>query len=221
MDGTPPMERTLAQPWRTTRSRGAEAESLNPWAALADGQLVAQTLSGRPDAYGELVRRHQAAVYNVAFRLVGERQDALDAAQETFVRAYINLASYRPGTRFASWLLAITVHWCVDQRRRQACRARYAALPERRDGREADRPDGADGPETLALVAERRRAVGAWVGVLPADQRQVLHLYYAQELSYVEIAETLGQPISTIRMRLHRARQRLARAGHPEYARAE
>jgi RNA polymerase sigma-70 factor (ECF subfamily) len=189
--------------------------------ALDDDVLVTRAVAGDTAAFAVLVERYRRQVYALALRHLGDATEADDAAQETFVRAYVNLASYRPGTKFASWLLAITVHWCVDQRRRQACRARYAAPPERHDGREADRPDAADGPETLALAAERRRAVGAWVGTLPADQRQVLHLYYSQQLSYVEIAAALGQPISTIRMRLHRARQRLARAGHPEYAGAE
>lgn len=186
--------------------------------ALDDDVLVVRAVAGDTDAFAVLVERYRRQVYALAFRRLGDATEADDAAQETFVRAYVHLASYRPGTRFASWLLAITVHWCVDQQRRQACRARHATPPGRHDGSETDR---ADGPEALALAAEKRRAVGAWVGTLPADQRQVLHLYYSQELSYDEIAATLGQPISTIRMRLHRARQRLARAGHPEYAYAE
>jgi RNA polymerase sigma-70 factor (ECF subfamily) len=186
--------------------------------ALDDDVLVMRAVAGDTDAFAVLVERYRRQVYALALRRLGDATEADDAAQETFVRAYVHLASYRPGTRFASWLLAITVHWCVDQQRRQACRARRAAPPGRHDASETDRTDG---PEALALADERRRAVGAWVGTLPADQRQVLHLYYSQELSYGEIATTLGQPISTIRMRLHRARQRLARAGHPEYARAE
>jgi RNA polymerase sigma-70 factor (ECF subfamily) len=188
---------------------------------LDDDILVARAVAGDKAAFAMLVERYRRQVSALAFRYLGDATEADDAAQETFVRAYVNLATYRPGTKFASWLLAITVHWCVDQRRRQACRARHAAASARLDGREAQHADAAEGPEMLALAAERQRAIGAWVGTLPADQRQVLHLYYSQELSYGEIATELGQPISTIRMRLHRARQRLARAGHPEYARAE
>ena len=77
---------------------------MESWAALADRELVALTLRGRPDAYGELVRRHQSAVYNVVYRLIGDRQDALDLAQDTFVRAYRALGSFdtAPQPRCAS-----------------------------------------------------------------------------------------------------------------------
>jgi len=67
---------------------------MESWAALADRQLITLVLRGRADAYGELVRRYQASVYNAAYRLVGERQEALDLAQETFVRAYGALAMW-------------------------------------------------------------------------------------------------------------------------------
>jgi RNA polymerase sigma-70 factor, ECF subfamily len=180
-----------------------------------DEALVARAVAGDTAAFATLVERYSRRVHALTYRLLDEAGAAEDAAQETFVRAYVRLSTYRPGTRFASWLLAIAANWCIDQRRKQrrarvtALRAAHAWLPDTTT--EGD-------PEASTLAADQRRLVGTWVGALPPEQRRVVVLRHRDGLSYDAIARQLGEPVSTVRMRLHRARLRLAQAGHPEQA---
>lgn len=204
------MERTLSQPWWTTRSRGASAEALNPWAALADGQLVAQALSGRPDAYGELVRRHQAAVYNIAYRLVGERQDALDAAQETFVRAYSALHTFDQERPFGPWIARVATNVALAS----AGRRRLPTIPLTRlllgdDAGELPVPDPAVGPEGAYIATERQAQLRKAILALPPHYRAVIELRHFQDRSYEEIADLLGLPLSDVKSHLFRARRLL------------
>lgn len=179
-----------------------------PAATLADDcddHFVLHTLSGDPTAFVTLIERYKRAVYSLAYRLLGNAADAEDAAQETFVRAYTRLSSYQVGSRFGSWLLSITSHWCIDFLRR-----RRAVSLDQLDARPiAD--ETSDHPEALALQSERRDEVQRWLSTLPAPYRSVLVLRYWHDLSYTEISEATGLPVSTIRMRLFRARQLLAK----------
>jgi len=204
------MERTFAQPWWSAQRREVGAEPLNPWAALADGQLVAQSLSGRPDAYGELVRRHQAAVYNIAYRLVGERQDALDAAQETFVRAYNALHTFDQQRPFGPWISRIATNVSLAG----AARRRLPTLPLTRlllgdDEGELPLPDPAEGPEGAYLAAERQAQLRRAILALPPHYRAVIELRHFQERSYEEMAATLDLPLSDVKSHLFRARRLL------------
>jgi len=179
-----------------------------PAATLADDsddQFVLRTVSGDPTAFVTLVDRYKRAAYSLAYRLLGNAADAEDAAQETFVRAYTRLSSYQIGSRFGSWLLSITSHWCIDFLRRR----RAVSLEELEVRPIAD--ETSDHPESLALQSERRDEVQRWLVGLPAPYRSVLILRYWQDLSYIEISQTTGLPVSTIRMRLFRARQLLAK----------
>ena len=171
----------------------------------SDDQLVALVATGDQAAFTTLVERYKRPVYTLAYRLLGNAADAEDAAQETFVRAYTRLSTYQPGGRFGSWLLAITSHWCIDYLRRR----RAVSL----DAIQATLalPATGDLPETLALRAERRQEVQDWLAGLPESYRLVLVLRYWHELSYAEISATIGEPVSTVRMRLFRARQALGK----------
>ena len=171
----------------------------------ADDALVARAVEGDTEAFATLTERHKRPVYNLAYRMLGNAADAEDAAQETFVRAYVRLGSYQPGGRFGAWLLAITSHWCIDHLRRRR--------PLSLESMETTLSIPATGelPESLALHAERRMEVREWLARLPEPYRLVLVLRYWHDLTYAEIAETIGQPVSTVRMRLFRARQYLSR----------
>jgi RNA polymerase sigma-70 factor (ECF subfamily) len=179
-----------------------------PLATLADDSddaYVLRAISGDTTAFVTLVERYKRAVYSLAYRLLGNGADAEDAAQETFVRAYTRLNTYQPGSRFGSWLLSITSHWCIDFLRRR----RAVSLDEMEVRPVAD--SGVEHPELLALQSERRDEVQRWLNALPDPYRSVLVLRYWHELSYAEISESTGLPVSTIRMRLFRARQLLAK----------
>ena len=173
----------------------------------SDGELVTRTRAGQRDAYGELVRRHQTAVYNIAYRLVGERQTALDLAQEAFVRAFTALDSFDRARPFAPWLYRIATNAALNWLERK----RVPTVPiERKDAdRALEIPDVSNEPERIVLAAEQNARVRRAILDLPPRQRVVIELRHFQELSYEEIAKALGIPLSDVKSDLFRARQRL------------
>ncbi len=197
------MMETIAAPPMIPLASAASA------AQEADDQLVLRIMAGDNAAFVILVERYKRPVYSLAYRLLGNPTDAEDAAQETFVRAYTRLSSYQLGSKFGSWLLSITSHWCIDfLRRRRAISFDAAGFGVT----EAVLPsDTDDYPEVVALKSERQREVQQWLAGLPEPYRSVLVLRYWHDLSYAEISETTGLPASTIRMRLFRARQLLSK----------
>lgn len=176
----------------------------------SDGVLIASALGGAQDAFSDLMARHERGIYVLAYRRLGDAHDARDATQETFLRAYLHLATYSPSRPFRVWLSAIARNWCIDQRRRQ----RAARLDEHEDVLRCAPAE--DEPEQATLEAEQQRTIRRWVGQLPETYRQPLELHYFHGLSCREIGIALGTPVSTIRMRLYRARRYLARTGHPD-----
>lgn len=174
--------------------------TMNP----SEDELVSRVRAGDQEAFATLVERHKRTVYNLGYRLLGNSQDADDAAQETFMRAYTRLATYTPDGRFGAWLSAICSHWCIDTMRARSRRVQTVALGK---VPESDRfISQLEGPEEWALIRAGRDEVQGWLDVLPPQYRTVLTLRYFQDLSYGEIAGVLGEPISTVRMRLFRAR---------------
>lgn len=174
---------------------------------VADDDLISRVRVGDQEAFATLVERYKRQVYNLAYRLLGNPNDAEDAAQETFVRAYTRLATYEPDGRFGAWLSAICSHWCIDTMRARRRRVQTVALGK---VPESDRfISQVDGPEDVAMVADSRAEVQRWLDSLPPQYRTVLTLRYFQDLSYAEIADVLDEPVSTVRMRLFRARAML------------
>jgi len=176
----------------------------------SDSELVARTRAGQRDAYGELVRRHQSAVYNIAYRLIGERQTALDLAQETFVRSFSALASFDRARSFAPWLHRIATNTALNWLERK----RVSTVPLERD--DADHaleiPDESNEPERVVLASEQNARVRRAILMLTPRQRAVIELRHFQELSYEEIAATLGIALSDVKSDLFRARQQLRRS---------
>lgn len=202
-------------------ARPAQAPRTIPDGEPSDAELVERAQGGDLAAFARLVERHKRLVYGLAYRLLGDAADAEDAAQETFVRAYTRLCTYQPDGRFGAWLLAITSHWCIDFLRTRGRRGPTVAL-----GRvpETERfISQSDGPEEHALRGAGCDEVQGWLAELPHNYRLVLTLRYFHELSYNEIAATIGEPVSTVRMRLFRARalfQKLAQQAQAREAQA-
>jgi RNA polymerase sigma-70 factor (ECF subfamily) len=190
---------------RTTSRRGQRPTTPAELSPPEDDLLVARTLAGEHAAFGTLVERYKRPVYHLALRLLGNTVDAEDAAQEAFVRAYVRLASYQQGSNFKAWLLAITAHWCIDQQRRRKTLSLDVVAAD-----ESALVTG-DEPESDFLRAERQSEVQSRLAMLPEHYRQVLVLRYWEGLSYAEVGRTLGQPTSTVRMRLFRAHRRMGR----------
>lgn len=160
-----------------------------------------------PPSWDEVVREHADRVYRLAFRLSGNRADAEDLTQETFVRVFRSLAQYAPGT-FEGWLHRITTNLFLDMVRRRQ-RIRFDALPEDADDRLAGTQPGPEQTyDEMHLDPEIQGALDA----LPPDFRVAVVLCDLEQLSYEEIAATLGIKVGTVRSRIHRGRVLLRQA---------
>lgn len=152
------------------------------------------------------MERYQEAAYNLAYRLLGDRERAADATQEAFLSAYLHLADLQ-GPSFRSWLLRIVANQCYDLLRR--ARVRAARSLEEMADQGLDPVEGGESPEEGALRSEQRLALERCLGTLPVDQRAVLVLSDIQGSSYQEIAAVLGLSAGTVKSRLSRARGKM------------
>ncbi len=175
----------------------------------SDRELAGRARRGDPeaaaDAYGELVRRYQTSVFNVCYRLVGERRSAEDLAQEAFIRAYRRLDTFDLERPFGPWMRRVAANLCLN--RLQASPPSVLSLDDERD--EPVSAEAGD-PEAAVEQAEREQAVRDALMTLPPHYRAVIELRHFQELSYDEIAEALSLPVSDVKSHLFRARKTLA-----------
>jgi RNA polymerase sigma-70 factor (ECF subfamily) len=176
---------------------------------MADSEAiwVQQAREGDQAAFTQLVEAYQTPVYNLSYRMLGNMVEAEDAAQETFIRAYRRLDTYDPSRKFSSWLLAIASHYCVDVLRRR--RMNYLSFDELPPMVELSMPRATQ-PEQVVVSQQQASAVQRLLDTLPASYRTPVILRYWYDMSYREIAETMGVTESTIKTRLHRARAKLA-----------
>lgn len=190
-----------AQSAAGVHGRGAIVE------AMSDAALVEFVLAGNQDAFSVLVERYKDAVQNLAYRMLSNVTEAEDVTQEAFVRAYTQLATYKPAHKFSTWLLSIASHLAIDQLRRR----RFLALPLE------DVPflewivDAGTSPEQSALAGEQQDEIQFYLRRLPSKYRAVVVLRYWYDFSYEEIASTLSLTPALVKARLHRARELLAR----------
>lgn len=179
---------------------------------IDDLSLVRACRAGQTEAYGELVRRHQARLYPTVLRLLGSPEDAQDALQDAFIRGFEKLDQYQGDSSFHTWIYRIAVNMALSRLRARRSRSALRLWGSRRD----DSPplDVADeSPEsdpTLSIDrAEREAQVAAALDTLGGDQRAVVVLKDFDGRRYEEIAEILKIPVGTVRSRLHRARAQL------------
>jgi RNA polymerase sigma-70 factor (ECF subfamily) len=175
------------------------------WARAAAG--------GDKAAFARLVEKHKSSVYGLCYRLVGSPDEARDAAQEAFVRAYTSIRDFDPRQPFAAWVLRIARNHCIDLLRRR--RPTLALVPENR-GESLDpgvAPEPADhfamGGEQALQEREAQRDLDKAIASLPNRYREVIALFHVQHKSYADIASTLGVPMGTVMTWLHRARKEL------------
>lgn len=164
----------------------------------ADNAAIERCLQGDQDAYESVVLRYQRSLFNVAFRMLGSYEDARDATQTAFVKAYEHLDSFDRGQRFCNWMYRILRNECLNIIR--------ARRPETEVSPDLSAARGADPVET----SERERAIKLALKSLSVDYREVLVLRHFTELSYDEIAATLGISATTVKSRLYTARQHLS-----------
>ena len=178
--------------------------------ALTDRDLALAVRAGDEAAFAELVRRHQDAVYRFVLRMVGSRDEALDLAQETFVRAWQALPQWQPEAQFRTWLFRIASNAALDALRRRKIVA-FEPLDESFTVA-AGEPD----PERRLELNQRIAALEESLARLSADHREILLLRELENMSYEEIGAVLGITEGTVKSRLARARTALL-AAHGGY----
>ncbi len=168
------------------------------WLDLARG--------GDRKAFGRLVEAYQRPVFNLTYRMLGNAEEAEDAAQEAFLRAYARLHQYDPGHKFSTWLFSIANHHCIDRLRK-----RRATLVSLEDSPLIYTLESETArPEDHLLAQERSQEIQGLLDQLEPDYRTPLVLRYWHEYSYQEIADMMGISLAAVKSRLFRARQKLA-----------
>ena len=167
---------------------------------VSDADLVGGVRRGDLAAYTELVTRHRAGLERYALHLLGNREEAEDALQETLLRAYRAIEQCAQPARFRSWVMTILINRCRTRLGRRDPILRNQSA--RTAMEHATAPDSSD---ASSLREEIQRALAN----LPSDQREAFLLKHVEELSYEEIAELTGVSVSALKMRVHRACERL------------
>ncbi len=173
---------------------------MRPESQTADGEIVRAVLAGDRERYAQLVERYRDRYARYATRMLGSVDAAEDAVQDAFVRAFDQLAQCKEPDKFVGWFFLILRNRCFAERRRNRS---SASLEAANDVAAVDRSDGG------AEIAEQRRALQRALLELTADQREVFVLKHVEGLSYGEIAERLSTSIPSLKMRMHRAYDRL------------
>lgn len=181
-----------------------------------DRALVERATRGDRAAFGALVQRHQDRVFNLAYQVVRNREDALDVAQDAFVKAFASLPGFKGEANFTTWMHRIVVNLAIDclRRRRRSEPTGYddrLAVPE---DREAGSP-APDDPERALETNQVRSLLARGIQGLPPAHRAVLILREIEGLSYQEIARVVGCNLGTVMSRLFYARRKLKKVLEP------
>ncbi len=169
---------------------------------------INQARNGNDEGFTKLVEAYQKPVYNLCYRMLGEPEAAEDAAQETFLKAYQHLARYDPQRSFATWLLAIAAHHCIDQIRRK--RFPSFSIDDSEDD-QVELPDlAAPDPEKEAIRKQTGERLHGCLQSLDPIDRAAIILRYWQDCSEIEISRALKLTVPAVKSRLHRARLALA-----------
>jgi RNA polymerase sigma-70 factor (ECF subfamily) len=181
----------------------------------SDEELVEACQAGEASAFDILVARWEDRIRGAAFRFLGSEEEARDVAQEAFLKAYRALSGFKQEARFSSWLYQIAMNLCRDRLRRRKTRATVSL--EELEGTGPVMVETRPGAHERLLERDLARAVRRAVHALPEEQREVVILKEYQDLTFLEIAQALGVPVSTVKTRLYRGldqlRLRLERDG--------
>lgn len=175
-----------------------------------ESTVLLQAQQGDRAAFGELVKTYQKRAYGIAYGFVGNREEALEMAQDSFVKAYRAMSRFDTRMPFYPWLYRIVRNTCFNHLKKRKRRGETSLDGMRDAGIEFVSP--APGPEEHAQRAELRGTIGAAMNRVSDDHREILTLRHVHELSYSEIAECLDIPQGTVMSRLHTARKKLRKA---------
>jgi RNA polymerase sigma-70 factor, ECF subfamily len=188
-----------------------------------DEELVALSVSGDADSFNQLILRWERPIYALAYRVIGREEEARDIVQETFLRAFRGLRNFRREAKFSSWIYRIALNLCRDWIRRER-RTPVSPTPEGVDLAELAAEQGpAESIEELVARHDMSRAVEVAMERLPEEQRTAIILKEYHGMTFQEIADLQGCPLSTVKTRLYQGlavlRRHLQSEGH-EAARA-
>jgi RNA polymerase sigma-70 factor (ECF subfamily) len=178
--------------------------------AQQEQAYIDEVQAGNVNAFQYLVETYQSRVYNLALRMLGNEQEAQDAAQDAFVQAYTHLASYRSDWRFKTWIMAITSNLCVDRLRRR--RIEPLAFSDHTTDPDVEFVSHDPQPDTTAVRHEQQAAVRTMLNQLAPDDRSMVVMFYWGDMSYDEIARITGTTVNAVKSRLFRARRALAQS---------
>jgi RNA polymerase sigma-70 factor, ECF subfamily len=172
---------------------------------------IKQVLKGDQDAFAEVIELYKDKVFQICFRMLGNRHEAEDIAQEAFIRAYVNIHTFNQKRKFSTWLYRIATNLCIDRIRKKKPDYYLDAEVTGTDGLTMYSQIAADGqlPEEEVEEMELQAEIQRQILKLPDKYRSVIVLKYIDELSLQEISEILDLPLGTVKTRIHRGREAL------------
>ncbi|HSQ39557.1 MAG TPA: sigma-70 family RNA polymerase sigma factor [Anaerolineales bacterium] len=174
--------------------------------------LISDAQGGNLDAFNTLILHYQDSVFNTALRILGDEDQAADAAQDAFISAFKSITSFRGGS-FKAWLMRTVTNACYDELRRKKRRPTTPLEPDTDDGEEMDSPrwlaDPSMTPDQQAEADELEHAIQHCLDNLPLEFKTVVVMADVQGMDYTEVASAVRVPLGTIKSRLARARLRL------------
>jgi RNA polymerase sigma-70 factor (ECF subfamily) len=174
-------------------------------ADFGEKSLAGRVLKSDLDAYGALIQDNQTSVFNVCYRILGNRQEAEDLTQEAFIRAYQKLSRYDPSRPFGPWMRTLAANLCFNHIKK----GQLDRVPLE-DEKDQIKGKCSNNPENLLEMSQEHQVLYQALWKLPDNQRIALELRHFQGLSYQDMAEVLHLPLNTVRSHLYRGRQNLA-----------
>ncbi|MGM0901899.1 MAG: RNA polymerase sigma factor [Bacillota bacterium] len=165
-------------------------------------QWIKDVLSGNKQAYAHIINKYKNQVYATILRMTKDPYDAQDLVQEAFIKVYNQLEKYDGKGAFSSWLYRVAINHCMDEFRKKRYKMKQVEIRE-------DQITNPNHPEVVFMKKEKNRQLEKLIRTLPEDERMIILLRYVNELSYIEIGELVGLPVSSVRNKLHRAKKKL------------
>ena len=172
---------------------------------LTDEQLVELAVSENTEAFGEIVNRWERKIFALCYGMLGREDEAKDAAQEAFINAYRNLSKFRGDAKVSSWLHRIAVNQCLTKKRREKTRSETFLDEEKNEQERYFVAPDDHSPSNEFESSEKTRTVRQVINSLPEELRQIVVMKEFEEMTFQEISDTLGIPLSTVKSRLYTA----------------
>ena len=177
-----------------------------------EARLAKLSLGGDRRAFAELVEMYKDRIFRLAYRMLGNNQEAEDVVQETFLRVFTNLHRYDESQKFSTWIYRIAANLCIDRlRKRKNLYSLDADMTDNSEGSDwySLLPSNEKTPESHMMVSETQEQVRKAIDALPEKYKSVVILRYLHDLSLQEIGEVLDMPVTTVKTRVHRGREYL------------